>query len=104
MVVTPRLYYDLSPQGLAFYAHSSDPSGRGPVLVLLVGPGNVLEAPPEKAVSIRPGVLSVACADGWVVILDVAEGTARRSGPGGEEVYNGSLEEGNEGRGWVPVR
>ncbi|MFN3974582.1 MAG: hypothetical protein ACK4K2_04825 [Dehalococcoidia bacterium] len=104
MAVAPRLYYDLSPEGLAILEASQGDKGYKPLLVLLVGPGNVLEAPPQRAVSVRSGVLSVACADGWVVLLDVVESTARRKGPGGEEVYDGSLEEGNQGRGWIPVR
>lgn len=104
MAIAPRLYYDLSSEGLAILEASERGEGYKPMLVLLVGPGNVLEAPPQRAVSVRSGVLSVACADGWVVLLDIAEGTARRKGPLGEEVYDGSLEEGNEGRGWVALR
>lgn len=105
MAVAPRLYYDFSPHGLTIWEPAPNGQGYRPMLVLLVGQGNVLEAPPQRAVGLRPGVLSVACADGWVVLLDIAEGTARRSRPdGSEEVYEGSLEQGNAGRGWMPLR
>jgi|GEM_PF-3286174 hypothetical protein len=103
MAVAPRLYYDLSPYGLVLYRPSTGGAGYVPILVLLVGPGNVLEAAPRTATPVRSGVLSVACADGWVVLLDIGEGTARRRGPQGEQVYDGGLEEGNEGKGWIPV-
>ncbi|MCS7207766.1 MAG: hypothetical protein NZ951_07545 [Dehalococcoidia bacterium] len=104
MAVAPRLYYDVSPEGLRILQPSHHAQGYQPVLVLLVGPGNVLEAPPRRAVSLGPGLLSVACADGWVVLLDITEGVARRTRLQTEEVYDGSLQEGNQGRGWIPVR
>lgn len=75
-----------------------------PSLVLLVGPGNVLESRPIAASQSGLLTISIECEDQAQVILDLDAIAARKTTAAGEFLYGGGLDQGNEGLGWVAAR
>lgn len=75
-----------------------------PALKLRVGPRNVFEQRPKKIASRDGDVVSVECEGGVTVTLDFGDMLARVVRPDGEFLYNGGLEDGNDGRGFIPAR
>ena len=75
-----------------------------PVLKLQVGPRNVFEQRPLKIASRDEDVVVVECEGGVTVKLDFGDMLARIERPDGEFLYNGGLEDGNEGLGFIPAR
>ena len=74
-----------------------------PWIRLVVGPGNVVETPPVDVVDHSGLTVRLRCEDA-VVVLDFADEAARKRLPDGSEfVYMGGLDEGNDGRGWLPI-
>ena len=77
-------------------------AGVSPVVTLRVGPGNVFEHPPRWVVERRGDVVGVQCDGDTVVYLDFENGSARKRTPQGEFLYMGALDEGNDGKGYIP--
>ena len=75
-----------------------------PVLKLQVGPRNIFEYRPLKIASRDGDTVNIECEGGVVVTLDFGDMLARVARPDGEFLYNGGLEDGNEGRGFIPAR
>ncbi len=77
-------------------------SGRGePWLELRCGQGNIFESRPVRVVSHRESAVSVQCADGAIVHLDLEDGTVRKEMGSRFFQYLGTIQEGNEGRGYI---
>jgi len=66
------------------------------------GDGNVIDSVPHKMATRQEDMVAVECEDGTVYI-DFAEGRARKVTSQGEFVYMGTLEDRNDGRGYIPV-
>ncbi|MBI2856554.1 MAG: hypothetical protein HYX93_06890 [Chloroflexi bacterium] len=66
------------------------------------GDGNVIDSVPHRVASQQEDVVAVEC-EGATVYIDFAEGRARKVTSQGEFVYRGTLEERNEGRGYIPL-
>jgi hypothetical protein len=66
------------------------------------GTNNVIDTVPRKVVSREGNEVTVEC-EGGTVRIDFAEGQARKVTAEGEFVYLGTLEERNEGRGYMAV-
>ena len=75
-----------------------------PALKLRVGPGNIFEQRPLKLISREGDVVSVQCEGEVIVRLDFGEMLARVERPDGEFLYMAGLEDGNDGKGFMPVR
>ncbi|MFH1141841.1 MAG: hypothetical protein V1724_09335 [Chloroflexota bacterium] len=72
-----------------------------PWLELRCGPGNIFESRPVRVVSHRESAVSVQCADGAIVHLDLEEGTVRKEVGSRFFQYLGTIEEGNAGGGYI---
>lgn len=66
------------------------------------GDGNVIDSPPRRVTERSGDRVSVEC-EGGTVQIDFAEGNARKTTPEGEFVYMGTLEDRNDGRGYLPT-
>ena len=66
------------------------------------GNGNVIDTVPRKVSSWHEGQVVVEC-DGGTVHIDFGEGSARKTTTQGEFLYMGTLEDRNEGRGYIPI-
>ena len=66
------------------------------------GDGNVIDSVPHRVANRRENVVAVEC-EGGTVYIDFAEGRARKVTPQGEFAYMGTLEERNDGRGYIPL-
>ena len=66
------------------------------------GDGNVIDSVPHKMATREEDMVAVEC-KGGTVYIDFAEGRARKVTSQGEFVYMGTLEERNDGRGYIPV-
>ena len=66
------------------------------------GVDNIIDTVTRKVVSREGDQITVEC-DGGTVRIDFAEGQARKVTIDGEFVYRGTLEERNEGRGYIAV-
>lgn len=75
-----------------------------PVLRLTIGPGNIFEQRPLRVTSHEGRAVEVACEGAETVYLDFHELTARKSTPQGDFMYQGGIEEGNEGLGFMSMR
>lgn len=76
--------------------------GNGvPFLAFKVGPGNIFEASPKRVLQHTSSVVSVQCADGVIVHLDLDEETAQKETPQGKYLFCGGLTEGNSGQGYI---
>ena len=75
-----------------------------PVLKLAVGVANVFEQRPRRVTGRDGDLVHVACDDGVTVHLDFGNLAARVDRADGEFVYMGGLDEGNDGRGFMPAR
>ena len=64
------------------------------------GASNIIDTIPRKVVSWDRDQVVVKC-DGGTVLIDFAEGQARKATNEGNFVYLGTLEERNEGRGYI---
>ena len=75
-----------------------------PELKLAVGASNLFEHRPLRVIGRDGDVVHVACDDGVTVHLDFGSLAARVERADGEFVYMGGLDEGNDGRGFMPAR
>ena len=73
-----------------------------PWMVFTNGPGNVIDSTPRRAASRGGETVSVEC-EGGTVHIDFEAGTARKVTADGEYVYMGSIEDRNDGMGYIAV-
>jgi len=73
-----------------------------PWMVFEHGEGNVIDSVPRKVASWDRSRLAVEC-EGGTVHIDFEYGTARKTTAEGEFIYMGSIDERNEGMGYIPV-
>jgi len=73
-----------------------------PWATVVVGPQNILESAPLRAVVSSNSVVSVECSD-CTVVIDFEQETARRTVGGETFVYMSDLTEANDGRGWIAL-
>lgn len=104
--IPQRMVFNCEAEGFSIYdaqeIRSLVRSGHGePWLELRCGPGNIFESRPVRVVSHRESAVSVECADGAVVHLDLGEGTVRKEVGSRFFQYLGTIEEGNAGRGYI---
>jgi hypothetical protein len=66
------------------------------------GDGNVIDSVPKKVATREGQQITVEC-EGGTVHIDFAEGRARKVTPEGEFVYLGTLDERNDGMGYIAV-
>lgn len=74
-----------------------------PLLRLLVGPNNILETRPLKALQMNSGQVQVFCEEDVTVHLDFDAGSAQKVTQSGVSYYLGGLDEGNDGKGYIPA-
>ncbi|MBI4201437.1 MAG: hypothetical protein HY531_03990 [Chloroflexi bacterium] len=82
--------------------HSLRAGHPEPWMTFHCGAGNIFQGRPRRVTSRAGNLLSVECEDG-IVHLDFDEGTATKDTPHGKLVYLGGIEEGNEGKGYIPL-
>ena len=104
--IPERMVFDFNADSFCIYdaqeAQSLVRSGRGhPWLELRCGAGNIFESRPVRVVSHQQSRVSVQCADGAIVHLDLEEGTVRKEVGSRLFQYLGTIEEGNGGRGYI---
>ncbi|MDO8751261.1 MAG: hypothetical protein Q7K03_08980 [Dehalococcoidia bacterium] len=104
--IPERMVFNCEAEGFSIYdaqeIRNLVRSGRGePWLELRCGPGNIFESRPVRVVGHRESTVSVQCADGAVVHLDLEEGTVRKEVGNRLLQYLGVIQEGNEGRGYI---
>ena len=75
-----------------------------PVLRLTIGPGNIFERRPLRVALHEGNAVEVACEGEETVYLDFHELTARKSTPSGNFMYQGGIEDGNAGLGFMSMR
>ena len=73
-----------------------------PWATFVVGPQNILESAPLRAVVSSNGVVSVECSD-CTVEIDFEQETARRTVGGRTFAYLSDLSEANDGGGWIAL-
>jgi len=73
-----------------------------PWATFVVGPQNVLESAPLRAVVSSNSVVEVECSD-CTVQIDFGQETARRVIDGRTFAYMSDLTEANEGGGWIAI-
>ena len=66
------------------------------------GDGNIIDTVPRKVSSWHGDQVAVEC-EGGTVHIDFAEGSACKTTTQGEFVYMGTLEDRNDGRGYIPI-
>ncbi|MEE2701297.1 MAG: hypothetical protein VX800_03840 [Chloroflexota bacterium] len=72
-----------------------------PWMILRSGVGNIFESVPKQIVKEHPMAVAVECWDTVVIHLDFEEGTAHKDSLEGKFMYRGSLEDGNDGQGYI---
>jgi hypothetical protein len=102
-----RPFFSCNSEGLAIVdAGQARDSFRSrslePWMYFKQGLDNVIDTIPRKIVGRDGDVITVEC-DGGTVVIDFAEGQARKITSEGEFVYLGTLEERNEGLGYLAV-
>ncbi len=100
-------FFNCSPKGLSIVdaGSVSNPLQLGslePWMEFNHGEGNVIDTVPLKVVGRERGQVAVEC-EGGTVHIDFKEGRVRKVTPDGEFVYMGTVEERNEGRGYMAV-
>ena len=78
------------------------PESVVPWMVFMKGPGNMIDSTPRRAASRGGDRVEVECDDGTVHI-DFEAGSARKVTADGEFVYMGSIEDRNDGMGYIAV-
>ncbi|MBI4338402.1 MAG: hypothetical protein HY680_00445 [Chloroflexi bacterium] len=104
--VPQRLFFSCEGDNLAVYDSQGAKSflrngDARPLLLLKAGIGNILESAPKHAIRLPNGVVSIECADGTLVELNLEEESAHKTTPSGRFRYRGSLDEGNDGSGYM---
>ena len=72
-----------------------------PLIEFRVGENNIFEQPPEKVVRHQEHFVTVQCQGETFIWLDFENGIAQKHDPNGVFRYMGSLEEGNNGKGFI---
>ena len=102
-----RPFFSCSPEGLVIVdaGEAKDllrSCSLEPWMDFKHGVNNIIDTVPKRVVSWEGDMIMVEC-DGGTVHIDFAEGSARKVTTEGEFVYLGTLEERNEGRGYIAV-
>lgn len=77
--------------------------GVTPRLTLRVGPGNILEHRPRSAIQQKAQLVAIQCDGDVIVYLDFDAGSARKRTSDGGFLYCGAIDEGNDGKGYIPA-
>ena len=77
--------------------------GVTPRLTLRVGPRNILEQRPIRVVQQKDQLVAIQCDGDVIVYLDFDAGTARKRTSDGGFLYCGAIDEGNDGKGYIPA-
>ena len=102
-----RPFFTCSHEGLFIVdgGHSNDPlrlESLEPWMDFQNGENNIIDTIPRRVVTWEGQQITVEC-EGSTVHIDFAEGRARKVAQEGEYVYLGTLDERNEGMGYMAV-
>lgn len=100
-------FFTCSPEGLVIVDggqanNLSRPASIEPWMDFKNGGSNVIDATPRRVATWEGQQITVEC-EGSTVHLDFAQGRARKVTPEGEYVYLGTLDERNDGMGYMAV-
>ena len=102
-----RPFFNCTPEGLTILDAANASSllraeSMVPWMEFAKGQGNMIDSTPRKLASRDGDSIAVEC-DGCTVHIDFEAGTARKVTADGEFVYMGSIEERNDGMGYIAV-
>ncbi len=102
-----RPFFNCTPDGLTILDAANASSllqadSMVPWMVFTNGPGNIIDSTPRRLASRSGERISVEC-EGGTVHIDFDDGTARKVTADGEFVYMGSIDERNDGMGYIAV-
>lgn len=102
-----RPFFSCSPKGLSIVDGAQATSllsaeSIEPWIFFENGESNIIDSTPRKVASREGQQIAVEC-EGGTVHIDFEEGRARKVTPDGEYVYMGTLDERNEGMGYIAV-
>ena len=102
-----RPFFNCSPEGLfivdgAQAKNLLSAESMEPWIIFENGESNIIDSTPQKVASREGQQIAVEC-EGGTVHIDFEEGRARKVTPDGEYVYSGTLDERNDGMGYISV-
>ena len=102
-----RPFFNCTPEGLTILDAANASSllradSVEPWMVFTKGQGNMIDSTPRKLASRSGARIAVEC-EGGTVHIDFDAGSARKVTADGEFVYMGSVEERNDGMGYIAV-
>ena len=102
-----RPFFNCTPDGLTILDAANASSllqadSMVPWMVFTKGQGNIIDSTPRRLASRSAERIAVEC-EGGTVHIDFEDGTARKVTADGEFVYMGSIDERNDGMGYIAV-